>query len=910
MPHATLKLQPGVDQNRTLTLNEAAISETQLVRFVPDRQGLGLVQKLGGWTRYFPSNVGSRVRCLWAWQDTNANQYLGLGSENRVVATTGATGDGTTATLTFDGTAAFSAGETIYVSGVTPTVYNGTFTVTSATATTVSYASTATGAQEIAGTIAAGDALSVISDGAREIITPRTTEFNTTPIFDTTLGSNQVRVTISNSYVDSYDSAYIKTQVSVGGLVFFGLYPTTYIDGLDYFYIYAVDSLGQPVLATSTVTSGGSVPSFEFFDTQAYSDVTLANHGYAVGDTFPVLVPLRAGSITIYGNYIVSEVESSSVFRIPLGTSATTANVSSASWSGGTASVIYEGNYNFNVGDYVVVDAINPVGYNTVSTGVAVTSAGNPVNITAASWAAGTATLTYTGDRAFTVGETIIVVGINPVAYDGTYTVTAETASTVSFAIASNPGAYVEGGQIRGRVSYAVASNPGAYVSGGTVFNYIAQLNGGLAQIVIYNTPGPLPEGTGYGVGGYGEGGYGSGVEPPFGFQGNPITTTDWSLDNWGEIFVSCPVNDGIYTWQPVTGATRASIIPEAPPVNDGMFVAMPQRQIIAWGSTFTGIQDQLLIRWCDVNDYNSWTAQITNQAGSYRLPKGSRIVGCIQGPQQGLVWTDLGVWAMQYVGPPYVYQFNEIGNGCGMIARKAAASMNGIVYWMGQSQFFRLGGSGVETIRCPIWDVIFQDLDTDNLDRIRVAPNSRFNEISWYYPTQSNGGEVNAYVKYNIGLDQWDFGTLSRTAWINQSVLGPPIGAGTTVPADEENLIFQHETSTNADGEPMISSFQTGYFAMTDGEYKVFVDQVWPDMKWGYYGGLQDADLNLTFYVADYPGETATVFGPYALNSTTKFVTPRFRGRLMSIKMESSDAGSFWRIGGTRYRIQQDGKF
>jgi hypothetical protein len=80
--------------------------------------------------------------------------------------------------------------------------------------------------------------------------------------------------------------------------------------------------------------------------------------------------------------------------------------------------------------------------------------------------------------------------------------------------------------------------------------------------------------------------------------------------------------------------------------------------------------------------------------------------------------------------------------------------------------------------------------------------------------------------------------------------------------------------------------------------------------MKWGYYGGLQDADLNLTFYVADYPGETATVFGPYALNSTTKFVTPRFRGRLMSIKMESSDAGSFWRIGGTRYRIQQDGKF
>ena len=46
MPHSTLKLLPGVDENRTIALNEAAISYSQLVRFVPDKQGLGLVQSL------------------------------------------------------------------------------------------------------------------------------------------------------------------------------------------------------------------------------------------------------------------------------------------------------------------------------------------------------------------------------------------------------------------------------------------------------------------------------------------------------------------------------------------------------------------------------------------------------------------------------------------------------------------------------------------------------------------------------------------------------------------------------------------------------------------------------------------------------------------------------------------------
>jgi len=242
---------------------------------------------------------------------------------------------------------------------------------------------------------------------------------------------------------------------------------------------------------------------------------------------------------------------------------------------------------------------------------------------------------------------------------------------------------------------------------------------------------------------------------------------------------------------------------------------------------------------------------------------------------------------------------------GCGLISRKAAASINGVVYWMGPSQFFSLTGAGVEPVACPVWDVIFQDLDTSNLDKIRVAVNSRFGEIAWYYPTMSNGGEVNAYVKYNVFLKVWDFGTFGRSAWVDQSVLGPPIGA------DPNNLyIYQHETSTNADGQAMNSSFQSGYFALSEGNVKTFIDQVWPDMKWGYYGGTQNATVNITFYVTDYAGQAPQVYGPYPLTQSTTFISPRFRGRLVSIGLSSDDVGSFWRIGNIRYRFQQDGKY
>lgn len=760
MPHAALKLHPGVDQTKTPALNEAAISVSQLVRFVPDRTLGGLVQKLGGWAKYIPTSAGSIVRNLWAWEDTNANSYLAIGAEGKSpIAVTGASGTGTTVTLTYTGPFTFVTGLHIVVSGMNPSAYNGTYAITASTNTSVSFASATTAAFVSGGTITGGGGtLLVATNGGVNDITPQTLTDNVAVSFTTVSGSNQVKITVAGSNAQNVDSFDIQTQVSVGGIVLFGLYQC-YANSANDFYIYAYDVTGAAANATSSVT-GGAVPSYTTASGNSSITVTLNNHGYAIGDTFPALVATVVGGITVYGNYTVLTVPTANTFTIQ--------------------------------------------------------------------------------------GVTL-----------------ASSTATVSE-------------------------------------------NGGQLHYVFYRGIGSTYISSGYGAGGYGLGAYGSGVSAPnSSITGTPINATDWCLDNWGQILIANPLNGPIYQWDPTSGDIIAQVIPEAPAVNAGCFVAMPQRQIVTWGSTATGIGDPLLIRWCDVNNYNDWTATLVNQAGSYRIPKGSRIVQCIQGPQQGLVWTDLGIWAMQYAGPPYVYQFNELGNGCGLIGRRAAGSVNGVVYWMGQSQFYRLGGNGVEPIACPVWDVAFQDLDTTQLDKIRVAPNSRFGEISWYYPTQGNNGEISHYVKYNFILNQWDYGTLGRTAWINESVLGPPIGADPST-----TFIYQHETSPDADGQPMDSYFQTGYFVITEANEKMFIDQVWPDMKWGYYGGVQSANVLLTFYVTDYPGQTPITYGPFTLTQATTYITPRFRGRLVAIKIQSNDIGSWWRLGNIRYRMQPDGRY
>ena len=758
MPHASLKLIPGVDQNRTPALNEAAISESNLIRFVPDRNGLGLPQKIGGWDRFISTPMTAIVRSLWAWADTGNERYLAIGTE--------------------DGVYTYNDDE---VSDRSPQLYVA----------------------------------------------------NPTMSFNTTSGSNEVEIDDTGSNITSFDSIFLSTHVSIGGLVLFGFYSCTGSTS-DTYSILSQNIIGLPVNASSTVTAGGATAVFDTTDGSASVEVTLADHNFQVGSTFPILIPVTVGGVTLYGNYIVRSVTSGSIFVIVAENEAT--STGSVAINGGRPNITY----------YIGQSALPPSvgfgagGFGAGGFGTGVTSSGTREFATTDATCVGTlATVSFSGRYDIPVGSQVTVSGVTPSGYNGTWTTTAKTVgstSTVSFVIPSALG------------NQSVAGTMAVNVFGFTV-------------------------------------------------------ATDWTLDNWGELLISGLTDGEIFYWSPSDGGQLSAVVPNAPKVNEGCFVAMPQRQIIAYGSTFNGIKDPLLVRWCDIGNFTSWVGTVANQAGSFRIPKGSRIVSGLQGPQQGVLWTDLSVWSMQYIGLPLVWSFNEIGTGCGLIGKKAAATLSGTIYWMSQSQFFSLGGGGVSPIPCPIWDVIFQDIDEDNVDRVICATNARFGEVTWYYPTIGSGGIPTKYVKYNTLLGQWDFGDLTRTAWIDQSVLGPPIGAG------EDRVIYQHEVTQDADGAPINAYIQTGYFALQEGDLKTFVDQMWPDMKWGLYGGSQNAEVKITFYVVDYPGQTPKV-SEHLVTRNTTFFTPRIRGRLVSIRIESNDLGSFWRLGNIRYRLQPDGKF
>ena len=438
--------------------------------------------------------------------------------------------------------------------------------------------------------------------------------------------------------------------------------------------------------------------------------------------------------------------------------------------------------------------------------------------------------------------------------------------------------------------------------------------NGGNAQIYYWITPTQSLPGTGYGVGGYGMGGYGTGIAPPPFTGGTIVTPQDWSLANFGSALISNPQGYGIFIWSPNSGLRGSQIIsadPNTPYAATGIFVAMPQQQIVAYGASVLGVQDPMLVAWCDNANYNVWAASSANQAGTYRLTRGSKIIGGIQGPQQAMLWTDVGLWLMIYIGYPLVYGFWEIAQGCGLIGRGAVGVIDTTVYWMSANGFWAYAGTGAQRVQCTVWDEVFQDINQAYAYKIKCVANTEFDEITWYFVSLSNGGAENSkYVKFNVVLGTWDYGDLAVSAGIDANIFGPPLLSyyGDDLGASAYELV-QLETSDDAVDSPIDWWFETGLFVLTEGEDFLFVDYMVPDFKYEKVGATQSANIAITLYAQDFPWATPAALGPYTVNSGTTAVSTRVRGRYFSLRVEGDDLGTWARLGGIKMRFAPDGR-
>ena len=356
------------------------------------------------------------------------------------------------------------------------------------------------------------------------------------------------------------------------------------------------------------------------------------------------------------------------------------------------------------------------------------------------------------------------------------------------------------------------------------------------------------------------------------------------------------------------------------PLIQNFMMVSDASRFLMVFGTndTLSTTFDPMLIRWGDQESLIDWTPSITNQAGSVRLSHGSAIITALQVRQEIIVWTDTALYSLQYLGPPYVWGTQLLGDNLSVVSPHAASLASGVVYWMGIDKFYRYDGR-VQTLRCDLRQYIFDDINIAQYEQVCSGTNEGFNEVWWFY-CSANSTVIDKYVVYNYAEDIWYYGTMGRTAWLDSAIENYPIAA-----TYYNNLVY-HEYGLNdtASGtaaaiDAYISSAE---FDIGDGHNFGFVWRLIPDITFrgstaatpqvtmsllpsqnsgsGYNTPLSEGGSNSAAVVRG-----ATV----PIEQFTGQVYIRVRGRQMAFKVASTQLNTQWQLGAPRIDIKPDGR-
>jgi hypothetical protein len=466
--------------------------------------------------------------------------------------------------------------------------------------------------------------------------------------------------------------------------------------------------------------------------------------------------------------------------------------------------------------------------------------------------------------------------------------------------------------------TYAVVSVSGTdafYVSLASVANASGAGGGlnGKINLLLENETADNIQGLGYGAGDY-NAGTGNGrtwntaaTESSIIFQAN-----QWKLDTFGEDFLAHRRGGIIYVLDTDASTTPQRTVATSSPVANTFIVSPNDRHVICYGTKSITASagapiDPLLLRWSDQNNYDEWTPAATNTSGDAILTEGTRIVGAHRSRNAINIWTDKAMYTQSFVGPPFVFQFTQVGSNCGLIGPHAAVDIDGVAYWMGDNNFYMYDGR-VQTMPCTIRRHLFDSFNMTQKDKVYAGVNSEFKEIIWLYPDDTDN-EPNSYVIYNYEELTWVYGRLFdetgiTTVFADRDIYDTTLMVGKTS-VGSDTFLWRNEPPGiyKGDGKTLSSFIESAAFDLDRGKELMYADKIIPD-----YTFTPGEEIKFQVKVREYPSSDFKEKGPYTINQNTRKVNIRARGRQATVKV-SANANGTWRWGSVRMAVQPDGE-
>ena len=240
----------------------------------------------------------------------------------------------------------------------------------------------------------------------------------------------------------------------------------------------------------------------------------------------------------------------------------------------------------------------------------------------------------------------------------------------------------------------------------------------------------------------------------------------------------------------------------------------------------------------------------------------------------------------MQYVGNPFIFSIRQLGSNCGLVGPHAAVDYDGRAIWMGEDNFYAFDGQ-VRNLPSTVRRYVYDNVNRVQFDKVYAGVNSEFKEVIWLYPS-ANSNECDSYVIFNPEEGHWVYGTTKWTTFKDRNIYNSTITTGS------DSYLYNNEPQDvfTGDGVAVPSYIESGDFDFEEGLNIMFVDRIIPDFT------INQGTLTFTITTKQYPTGPETVKGPYEINTATRKIDMRARGRQARVRVSTASDGIGWRFG------------
>ena len=240
---------------------------------------------------------------------------------------------------------------------------------------------------------------------------------------------------------------------------------------------------------------------------------------------------------------------------------------------------------------------------------------------------------------------------------------------------------------------------------------------------------------------------------------------------------------------------------------------------------------------WSDFNAPTSWSGGLSN---STTLDASVGSIVNVVGGEYGVIFCNRGIFRMNYIGSPFVFEFALVEKQRGLLGCNAWCEFGNLIFFLGQDGFYWFDGTQSKNIsNSKLTDFFFSDVDLSFSFNISCAIDYINNIIMVLYPsTQANGGTPNRMLAYDVNNNKWTYidGITADRIFLNRTQ-GYVIDAIDAIYSTIDSIPFtidskfwfggslslaaissNHKLATFS-GDPLTATFETGSFTVPDEE-------------------------------------------------------------------------------------------